>query len=474
MRLCRSVAADACLASLWLLLAPACEFKTGAVPGSTAVSAGDEEGDGLAKRMPEGAAIEASPAGAAAAEQARDFRPQLAELPSADGQTDDPEAAQADATRWGAPDTESGEAGPARSKIKKAARTAIAEGVAAAGKPDYAAAEAAFERALQLDPRAYTAAYDLGIVAERQGNSERALAAYERALKLQPDYEDAVEAQAHIHLRRGDRDRALAAVQPLAQKWPRNLALQAILANILIALERLDEAEVVARAALSRDERYVPVMVPLASIAMLRGHFELADSILEQASAIDAKNADVHFLLARRHQQEGRLAPAVAEYRRAVELRPEFCEARMALGLQYMAAGNYAEALTQFEVLAQLAPDSAQVRLNLGDALRANRRWKDGKRVLGKVRDDDKLVAAHYDLGLLYLDAGNEISGLTLLETLERAQEEFTAYRAVMGTSLPKDDASGTHLADVQRLLERERKRIEREAARKPTGEGAK
>jgi tetratricopeptide (TPR) repeat protein len=395
----------------------------------------------------------------------RDFRPPLEDPPEASS-SEETTGVGTDASAWGTPDAQSGAALPPRPKLNRSARKATAAGVAAAAKGDYAAANASFEQALAADPRAYPAAYNLGIVAERQGKPDAALAFYARALRIQPDCEEAVDATVRIHLRRAEPQRAIDFARPIAQAWQRNLGVQAVLASLLVETGDLDAAERTARAALSRNERFVPALIVLARAAIARGRFELADSILEQAGAIDPKNPDLHFVLGVRHQQEQRLSQAVAEYRRAIELRPDFCEAHIALGLQYMAAGNYEQALIEFETVDRLAPGLPAVRLNYGDALRVNRRWKAARRVLEKVGEEHNLPEAHYNLGLLYMEVGAEYPGLSVLESLERAQREFSVYREQMGARLANDDASTVHLANVQRLVDRERKRIEREQAR--------
>jgi tetratricopeptide (TPR) repeat protein len=133
-----------------------------------------------------------------------------------------------------------------------------------------------------------------------------------------------------------------------------------------------------------------------------------------------------------------------------------------------MAAGNYALALEQFEALARLAPTLVAVHLNLGDAYRANQRWQDSKRELDQaLRMQDKLPEAHLNLGLLYMDAGAKFPGLQLVDALQRAVVELTTYRDQMGARLSKDDASSNYIADLQRQIDRERKRVEREKAQK-------
>jgi tetratricopeptide (TPR) repeat protein len=443
-----------------------------AVSSAVDKTSGGEDGEaaGLAKRMPAGSTPGAAQGGTATPNKpasSKDFRPKIPDAPPVQAEQDSAPAPPSGPSPWGAPDAESGRPLPARPKMNAAAAKAFSQGNAAAAKDDFAGARAGFEQALAADPHAFAAAYNLGVVADRQGQTNQALQSYGRAVKIQADYESAVEATVNVYLRQGTPDQAVAYVQPIAAYWERNLYLQAILANALVEANRLDEAEQVARNALRRDERFVPAMVALANASIRRGRLELADSVLEQALAVNPKYPEIHFLQGKRHQQEGRLAQALASYRKAVDLRPSYSEARTALGMQYMAAGNYAEALAQFEAVAKLVPTLVGVHLNLGDAYRANRRWQDAKREFDTALRMQELPEAHFDLGLLYMDAGAEFPGLQLVDALQRAVLEFTAYREKMGARLAKNDTAAAYVADLQRQIDRERKRIDREAAQK-------
>ena len=461
----RTWAAGACL----LCLLSACSDKTGAPGQSESTSGAEDESDGLAKKMPQGtvsSSDQVKPAPSAPV-ASKDFRPQIPDAPPVQSEKET-EAPPSGPSPWGAPDAESGKPLPARPKMNAAAQKAFNRGAAAAKKNDLPGARAAFEQALAADARAYAASYNLGVIADRQGQTNQALQAYARALKIQPDFEDAVEGIVSIDLRQGSAAQAVAHAEPVAKQWERNLWLQAILAQALIEANRIDEAEQVARKALRRDERFVPAMVALANASIRRGRLELADSILEQAVAVKPNYAEIYFLQGKRHQQEGRLAQALAAYRKAAELRPSYSEARMALGVQYMAAGNYAEAQAEFEAVSKLVPSLVAVHLNLGDAYRANRRWQDAKRELDQaMRMQDPLPEAHFNLGLLYMDAGADFPNLTLVDALQRAVLEFTTYRTQMGSRLAKNDTAATYIADLQRQIDREQKRIERDEARK-------
>ena len=370
------------------------------------------------------------------------------------------------AMTWGATEAETGTPLPKRPKPNDSAAGAMRDGAASVAAGQLDAAKQAYTRAISADAKAYEAEYALGVIADRQGQPDEALQHYQRALRIQPDYEAAAQGTVSIMLRRGSPDAAVRFIEPIAQQWQRNLYLQAIWADTLVRADRVDDAERAARGALRRDERFVPAIVALAKASQHRGRDELADSMLEQAHDIDANYAEVSFLQGKRFQEKGELAQALTAYRKAIELNPDYAEARMALGIQYMASGNYNEALAQFETTVKLVPTLVAAHLNLGDAYRALKRWQDAKREFDKaLRMQSQLPEAHFDLALLYMSVGTEFPGLTELDALGRALIEFNSYRSQIGSRLTPDDPSTAYMADVQRQIDREKKRIEREKA---------
>lgn len=367
-----------------------------------------------------------------------------------------------------APEVDTAPPLPSRGPIKEDAAELIEEGLNAFRGGNAAEATGKFEAALSEDPRAYAAAYNLGVLADRAGAEDQALRFYQQALRIQADYERAAEGIVTIHLRHNRIDDAVLFIEPLARRWERNLALQAIYANVLVLANRIEEAVRVARAALRRDERYTPAMVALVKANLKQGRVELAQSILEQAEKSNSQNAEIHFLKAKLFLEQDRFAEAMASLRRAVELRPEYAEARVALGTQLLAGGNYPEAVEQLEQAARLNPGSVAIHLNLGDAYRATKQWQKAKSEFDRALSmQPNLPQAHFNLGLLYMSGGEELPGLDKLAALDRAIKEFSQYRGAMGPKLRKDDPSQSYLEDIDRTIEREKKRIQREKAQK-------
>ncbi|MDQ3037065.1 MAG: tetratricopeptide repeat protein, partial [Myxococcota bacterium] len=330
-----------------------------------------------------------------------------------------------------------------------------------------ATARRAFEEALRTDPNAFRAAYNLGVLADREGNADQALTFYRQALRVQPDYERAAQGIVTVHVRRGQAADAVSFMEPLARRWVRNLHIQAIYGEALIHANRAQDAITAARAALRRDERFVPAMIVLIKANLRLGRTELAESILDQAIAIDASNAELHYLKGRMQQEQSQLSQALQSYRRAVELRPDFADARMALALQMLAGANYAEAVQQFEAVARLVSDVPEVHIGLGNAYRSTKQWEKAKNELDRViAVSPRSPEAHYGLALLYMEAGGEFPGVDMLTALQRAQQEFRAYRDIMGPRLERTDQSAAYLEEIQRQIEREQRRIERDTAR--------
>ena len=345
------------------------------------------------------------------------------------------------------------------------AQRAFDEGVRAAAGDNTTAAEKSFQEALNKDSQAYPALYNLGVLADRGGDEQQAIEYYRRALQVLPDYEPAARGMSTIQIRRRQVQGAVATVEPLANRYRSNLEMQALYAEVLVEARRLDEAWMAARRALKCDERFVPALIALEKASRAQGREELADSILEQAMEVDPNVAELHFLQGEQLKAEpGQLREAMAAYERAIQLRPDYAEARMALGIQLLAGGNYPDALSHFQAAERLVPTLPAVHLNLGDAYRANERWSEAQQSYRRALElQAKLPEAHYGLGLLFLTAAGDFPGLDELAAYQKAVDEFKIYRAEMGPRLTRDDQSAEYLRDLDRIIKRTQRRIERE-----------
>jgi len=128
-----------------------------------------------------------------------------------------------------------------------------------------------------------------------------------------------------------------------------------------------------------------------------------------------------------------RPADAVRRLRTAVEHLPGNARAWNHLGLALHRSGQAAEAISAYREALRLQTD---------------------------------LAPAHFNLGMLYREAGENFPGMSALDAYQRAVDELNRYRELKGPRLARDDPSQTYLEELGRLIQREQARIERERAR--------
>ena len=75
------------------------------------------------------------------------------------------------------------------------------------------------------------------------------------------------------------------------------------------------------------------------------------------------------------------------------------------------------------------------------------------------------MAQVHYNMGLMFMTAEGDYPGLDRLSAMQRAVQEFTRYRDMMGPRLERDDPSEGHLQRLDRLIRREQRRQEAEEA---------
>lgn len=81
-----------------------------------------------------------------------------------------------------------------------------------------------FERALAQDPSRHTAAYHLGLLAERAGDLDEALARYRQAARARPSHVGSLTGAARVLAKQGRWDAAVALHEEIMTRWPESAA----------------------------------------------------------------------------------------------------------------------------------------------------------------------------------------------------------------------------------------------------------
>ena len=234
-------------------------------------------------------------------------------------------------------------------------------------------AEAAFTRALALDPDSAPAHSSLGSVLRQQGRPEEAIEQLELALRLQPNFDDARFNLANARADLGDWTGAIAAYEQVARRRPDSVEAHANLAIALAGADRLDEAIEHFRTAAALAPQTAKAHYNLGHALLVRGDVNEAVDELIRAERIDPNDGLVHYELGNAHLVQQRFADAEREFRETVRLLPRSAEGHNELGITLGSLGRLDEAAGEFETAVRINPAFEQARANLRTAQNARR-----------------------------------------------------------------------------------------------------
>ena len=264
-------------------------------------------------------------------------------------------------------------------------------------------AEAAFRRAIVLDPAIADGYNNLGNALRDQKRHEDACAAYRQAIARRQSYPEAWNNLGTVLHAMGHHAEALAAYTTALSLDPRSADAINNRAVTLAAQERFAEAEADFRAALA--------MAPTNHEMM----GNLGDCLLRQ----------------------DRVAEAVAVFREAVVARPDYADGWNNLGVALRLSGDLAGALESYEKALALAPQIGTLRHN-----RANLLAADGKEdeaaieLLARLDDDPEDTIALNNLGALLQGQGHYAHALMLFERALAVDPDYLDAQMNRGNAL--------------------------------------
>ncbi|WP_411883849.1 tetratricopeptide repeat protein [Polaromonas sp. YR568] len=315
-------------------------------------------------------------------------------------------------------------------------------------RPDEA--EAAYRRALTLRPDYAEALNNLANLLRKSGRLDEAEAAYRRALELRPDYAEALN-NLGVLLKNSrhtqdERDGA-AAPRDAAQATPGHARALNDLGNRHQTNRRPAEAEAAYRQALEAWPEYAEAHNNLGVLLKNAERLAEAEAAFRRALSLKPDYVAAWNNLGNLLQLGRRLAEAEAAYRQALALKPDYAEACNNLGLLLQNSGRWPEAEASFRRAVELRPGYADAHQNLGNLLKESSQPVEAeaayRRALALKPD---YAEAHNNLGLLLKSDGR----LAEAEATYRRALEFQPDRAEIHNNL------GIMLKTNQRLAEAE------------------
>jgi tetratricopeptide (TPR) repeat protein len=323
------------------------------------------------------------------------------------------------------------------------------------GRSQLALAEAAYTRALKIEPRAAPALRGLGEAQFRSGRFSEAVARFEASLQADPTDLGAQIGVAKSKLSLERIEDALKLLQKLAQTAPKSARVAYWLGRALEASGDKDRASATYRVAIegaTPAPELVDVYVALAILQNERGQPEQAQKTLSDARKKLPESAALHRALGELALLQSRYPDAVQEFRRALELDAEDLAARFQLGVALRRNRNYPAAGEVFDQVAKVDPELPGLALERGLIFEATGRGPEALKAyeaaLAKAPTDPELMLR---VGCGSAAAGQAERGEELLRKVLTQRPNSAEVNHCLGRSLLLRDK----VADAQRFLDR-------------------
>jgi cellulose synthase operon protein C len=323
------------------------------------------------------------------------------------------------------------------------------------GRSHVALAEAAYTRALKIEPGAAPALRGLGEAQFRGGRFSEALARFEASLQADPE---SVASQVGVAKSKLSLDRiedAAKILRQLVKTAPKDATVAYWLGRTLEASGDKDRASATYHVAIEKappTPAVVDVYVALAILQNERGQAEQAQKTLTEARKKLPESSALHRALGDLAILQARYAEAVQEFRRALELDADDLAARFRLGVALRRSQNYTAATDVLDQVAKVDPEHPGLALERGLIFEATGHGTEALKAydaaLAKAPTDPELMLR---AGCGSVSAGQAERGEELLRKVLAQRPNSAEVNHCLGRSLLVRDK----VADAQRLLDR-------------------
>ncbi len=282
--------------------------------------------------------------------------------------------------------------------------------------------ETLFTDAVEKNPSAAAAHYNLARAFLGRDAIEQALVHYERAVKLNPGDTLSRIGYGSALMRLGDTEGA-------ESQW---------------------------KAALEIDRRLPRAHANLAGLYITQNKLDLAIDHCRKALDTDVDVPYVHLNLGSALFRKGQVDKAIAHFQHALRINPSLTDAHINLGLVYKEIGKNREAIEHFSKAVKLDPNDLEARLDLISLLKNEGRLQDAadelEQALQRNPDDPVL---HYRAGVLFSEMEETVAAVNHLQEAVRLKPDWVEALANLAwiKATSKDDSvrNGTEALEFAR-----------------------
>ncbi|MFN7949976.1 MAG: tetratricopeptide repeat protein [Blastocatellia bacterium] len=280
----------------------------------------------------------------------------------------------------------------------------------------------------------------LGEILIADNKPSEAEAAFKRALELQPAAPRAHAGLAQALFARGQSAAALTEARAAIAGGDDRAAAYVLIGAVLVTEKKYDEALPGLTEALKREPQNAAALRFRAEIFIARKDLPRAIADL-QASLAAERNTTTMLRLADLYAQSGKTDEAVRLAKQILESEPENTSARNLIAAATIESANTGEAIAQLEKMIQAEPNRADLRAQVAEKYLATQPEKSLEQYTAAAKLDPK-------------NPNHQIGTASALVRLRRFQEAVTVLRSLSGQSLKPEQAYVAHTNLATALFE--------------------
>ena len=325
------------------------------------------------------------------------------------------------------------------------------------------AAEAAFQRALVLNPKSIEGHAGLGAIQLARKNMPLAEQEFKQAADLSPVRSSKRILYAQLKIQNGDAATARKLLVEMSKTAPDYLPIWMMLAQLAAADKKYDEALALIAKVLARDNLFPEALLMNARLRLAKGDFAAAVAELERNLKIFPTSPQFLYQLGLAYVASGDNKKAIEALNRTLVQSPGYTEATVLLAGLNMRTGDPVTAIVALKTVVQQHPELIQPRLLLADAYRARNNLDDA---LGVYDQIEKSFPNNPRTSLL--------RGAILLQQKKRPEARLAFNQALeRAPDLPAAMEQLVNLNLLEKQYPAARQLVDRMIAKEPKSPGA-
>jgi tetratricopeptide (TPR) repeat protein len=261
----------------------------------------------------------------------------------------------------------------------------VALGSLALNEHDFKTAQAAYQRALTLDPKSSQAFAALGTLATLENDLTNAAINFKAAAELAPDRSPIKVLYARFKVGTGDAAEGRRILSEMAKRTPDYIPAIMGLAGIASSEKKYDESQGFVDQVLARDPDDLEALLQDSQLKVARNDVPGATAELERITRTYSQLPSAYYQLAQVYLMGNDIDKATAALGRALELNPDYADAIMSLAQIKIRKQDPTPAILALEKLVQKQPQLPQAQLLLADAYRQRNRLSDALAIYDRL-----------------------------------------------------------------------------------------